>query len=825
MATSSIGADIRDYDKFPLSQAYYEKKDKLGERSKVNKSAKAAKKTLETRVVASSSSSFTLSASSSSSNSDNLISKVSQSILSDSGADNGTESLNLLQGLQSYPDSVNKLALCFSGDKVTSVETEPVESVDWSWLESDELLFLRNIFKTYALNDTISVYHVLSFHLYNLLESVKKEIPSRAREKFEKEVIDEFTYRYLVLSSTIIAQYCKKIDSSPINSELEVLDGRYFVKESNIPSYFDPIENHLDALAKLSENEKPPVSKPGKSTQERLQSKLQKKPSKPLDITQVNACFALFKRFLNKSKGEPLLEIIRSFPDGALIKKGAEQTRDDLIKWINFLKKASSTLADRTGITNNTPIFYKTALRHLPNLIIANRSIRHASLVAIYKTLKDILVASDDYIPKVKLLLQQPALRMDDPMRLSKCYLEYEHSILFRNVSLTVYNMTNGYIPNLLEKNYVSTHHIINRLVLNAFLICSKDSPFRKPPKEMPSKSFPLSHDLRLFQDCLQENLAPLLTNLRLQITEGALKEPFDIMSETLSSRSGKFAEDLVFWPDFIQKLKPLLAVQESLYSSLHEVREKALSELSCEEPLSEKERDAFNEVFFQGISPFFPLLFFMYDVQTFLEGNECEITREEQLIHPKMASLIIFDEQDFALGTKSDEENIPPPTPSRPKDDRAKSPEPTSSESPSKLPEKPVRGPERLTRKEVRALENLSVRETLRETPLIPIEELSIRTVNKTRKLLKLLKQAGYMPKPKNEGKGRGSHRVLKNDTGKITVVPKGNKKKGIKKGTLLSIEHQAGENGSKTATIGHGRKKHKKGKKSSSLGPIDIT
>ena len=494
----------------------------------------------------------------------------------------------------------------------------------------------------------------------------------------------------------------------------------------------------------------------------------------------------LFKQFLKNSKGQLLVKSsVLKFPSGALIKKkDALQTRDDLIKWVDFLKKASSILSNRSGVQEITLFAnktYKTPLKHLPSLIVANRSIRHASLAAIYKDVKDFLPFLDKfYLPSKMKFLEKTETPENNKSLISEYYLEYAHGLALVNLSCSIYRIANMYIPNLLEENYVTPKFIIDRLRVNAALIFfTDDNQNIGTSIKNPSESLSLQNSLTLFQDRLQSALTPLLLDLQSQFATEQLERHFLDMASTIAFHSKCFADDLIFWPNFVPKLEPLLKVQESFYSSLYEIREKALSKLSFEEPLSKKDRDAFSEVFFQAMRPFFPFLFFMNDVQIFLEEKENDILREEQLIPQKMANLIIFDEQDFPLGTKSIEEDIPSSAPSLQKDDRAKSPEPTRTE----LPEKPVRVPERLTKKEIRSLEKLSVRETPRETPVIPIEELPLRTVNKTRKLIKLLKQAGYMPKSKNEGKGRGSHRVLKNDTGKITVVSKGNKNKEIPK------------------------------------------
>ena len=137
MATSPIGPEARSYGKLPLSQSYYEKKDKLGEKPGTTKSSKVAKKTLVKKGVVSSSSSSALtvsssSSSNSSSSSQELVSKVSHSIISGSGA----KELNLLQGLQPIPDPLSRITFSFDGNKLTSVKPESIELVDCSWLNT-----------------------------------------------------------------------------------------------------------------------------------------------------------------------------------------------------------------------------------------------------------------------------------------------------------------------------------------------------------------------------------------------------------------------------------------------------------------------------------------------------------------------------------------------------------------------------------------------------------------------------------------------------------------------------------------------------------------
>ena len=780
--------ESRNYNKLPFTRDYYESKDKT-----ISKSQKIGKKSIPTNSFSTPSTKLT---SSSSPSSKTILSKSVDALLG-TGKENSSvrRHLESIQGLQ--PN--NNLFKCFTLEdgKIISGTLAKPQSIDCSWLEEGQPLLLKDMFNAYALNSIFPLYELFGFHLYNLLGAIKKALPSsKDKEEFETKIIKEFSYLHSILPERILPQL--SLIKEQTNSEI-----------LPIASHFDPVKNLLDKFIKKRTNSLPFVAKNSeKGYRARLQSKLWEKniTVAQIEIDKFNQYLDLFRTFLNGSSNyitAPLYE----FPSLFLTEKDPNTMKDDLKKWIEFQKNISDNFTQRKEI-RNLGDFYQESLNQLP-FLITSQSINPKCKIALYKIFKREFTGLSTLFSVQTRLLKEASKKIKDNGLLSKPQAEYQHLMLLIYSSYFIYVSIDKIIEKMQKETHVSPFYLITRLKVNSALIISSNSfsPSKSPQNIPPivTKIYENSPNLKVFYDRLQEYLPKLLEDLRSKFNNGIMRKSFDNIQQSFDNDKSPL-DDFTIWTHNISSFKPIIGIQKTLYIQLQEVRQKILSELLFEEPLSEKDREAFSEVFFQAMSPFFPFLFFMNDMQIFLKEKEAEIQREEQLIPLELANLIIFDETDFAFV----QDQVQEESPSIAKQEVQEKPiEPSDKSIPLSL--EVDSSPERLTKKDKREIEALCVRKEPRETPVMPVKELPIRNAYKTRKLLKLLKKAGYLPKASKRREGCGSHKVLENKQGMITVVPQGGKKKEIPRGTLGAIRRQVG-----TTVIVTTSKKKKKSKKS---------
>lgn len=243
MSSSILIKENRDYTKLPFSEKYYDLKDKTTKKLTGLGKTSIPKKNFQT---SSSSNALILSSSSPSSSSSSLsapkaiFSKISKSIVSgieDEEAEGSgfMQGLEAIQGLKSN-DLAGTLSITFTNGKITSGKVENCKLIDCGWLKKNQLSLLQSIFATYALNRNIRLYDLLGFHLYNLLDAVKKTLPLSVREKFETEIIKEFNYLYSILRISLsVTNYSEDgIGGLIKNHNLKDLHKDYFVKKRKL---------------------------------------------------------------------------------------------------------------------------------------------------------------------------------------------------------------------------------------------------------------------------------------------------------------------------------------------------------------------------------------------------------------------------------------------------------------------------------------------------------------------------------------------------------------------------------------------------------------
>ncbi len=802
MTNSMKISNEREYDKLPYSEKYYENKDKA---ELVSKTKKFSKKISTVDRVASHSSSSSSSASSSTASSSSLSSRIVHSVTSSGNFDDlGSRILKPIMDLRPLAGAM-EFRVRQNGTIATN--NRPADLFDLRWLKQDELIVVNELFENHAFDEEISFYDLLSFDIFNLLKQLEACLKyanlSDEVKYFNDEVFSVFNYKSIFLYTSLFLYNAEDSEDSLVWSAFKEksinIGGRFFVKKDKIASYYYDVKKNLNTLSLNIERSKKMLKLEGGSRAKLQLHLLNTKTASIKEvITKIDRSLELFGSFLKReNRFDLLLFGLNHFPNSKRIVKDSERTRDSLLLWIEFIQRAYLDLNKAARFTDLGSKIHTGSFENLTHLITSKKTIDPNRYSALENFFKDFFLnPSKNSIYKNKTIFQetneknltfkeycdQHGLISTETQTQDQLLCMLAHNFMHHIVIFTLAKdfwriIDNVIIPPLTQGNHISCDTRLERIRGSLFTISS----------DIDTDSLESSS---LLKTDFQKSLDLVFNGLRTAFED-------DIFQNTTIYRFLK-ADLRSLKPDFVNWINvfkehqiSFIQLQEKIYLQLNQTRQKFLEQFATKALPTAEEIESINKMVFQQMERFFTRLFFLHDILALFQKNKINANREEQMIPQELADFIVFDEQDFIRLQPKEKELTTK----------------TVSEGVLKPVVPVAKLDSRLTRKDFKELEKLSLREKPRERSEPSQEEL--RSIYKRRKLMQYLSKAGYTTL---SSRGHGSHTVLKDETGKITVVPRGKKKNGIAKGTLRAIEQQVQVGTSPTTVIKSGASKHRK-------------